>query len=86
MNKILELTIKDPWIQNVHHFIFMFAIVFNRWRGIMNFFYNDKHVVRLFQQGNMKHMMDYHKTWKLELESHDIDLFHNEYFLIGLAS
>ncbi len=24
----------------------------------------------------MKHKMDFHKTWKLELESHDIDLFH----------
>jgi hypothetical protein len=44
----------------------------------MNSSYNDKHVVRLSQQGNMKHMMDSHKNWKFGLESHDIDLFHNE--------
>jgi hypothetical protein len=40
----------------------------------------------LSQQGNMKHMMDCHKIWKLELENQDIDLFHNEDSLIGLAS
>jgi hypothetical protein len=32
----------------------------------------------MFQQGNMKHKMDLHKILKLEVESHDIDLFHNE--------
>jgi hypothetical protein len=37
MNKMLELKIKDPWIQNVFHFIFMFTIDFNKWRGIMDF-------------------------------------------------
>jgi hypothetical protein len=31
-----------------------------------------------FQQENMKHKMDSHRTWKFELENHDIDLFHNE--------
>jgi hypothetical protein len=56
----------------------MFTIVFSRWRGFINFSYNDKHVVRLSQQGNMKHKMDFHKNWKLELKSHNIDLFHNE--------
>jgi hypothetical protein len=31
-----------------------------------------------FQQGNMKHKMDFHKNWKLELKNHDINLFQNE--------
>jgi hypothetical protein len=26
----------------------------------------------------MKPKMDSHRTWKLELKNHDIDLFHNE--------
>jgi hypothetical protein len=26
----------------------------------------------------MKHRMDSHRIWKFELESHNIDLFHNE--------
>ncbi len=45
----------------------------------MDSFWNGRHMVK-FQQGNMKHMMDSHKTLKLELEleSHDKDLFHNE--------
>jgi len=43
----------------------------------MNFSYNDKHMIRPSQQGNMKHKMDSHKNWKLEFESHDIDLFYN---------
>jgi hypothetical protein len=57
----------------------MFTIDFNKWKGIMDSFWNGRHMVK-FQQGNMKHMMDSHKTLKLELEleSHDIDLFHNE--------
>ncbi len=45
----------------------MFTIDFNEWKGIMDSFWNGKHVVR-FQQGNMKHNMDSHKTpsltWK----------------------
>ncbi len=52
----------------------MFTIDFNRWQGIMDFSWNGKHLVR-FQQENMKHRMDSHRTWKLELESHGIDLF-----------
>jgi hypothetical protein len=43
----------------------------------MNSSWNGRHMVR-FQQGNMEHRMDSHRTWKLELKSHDIDLFHNE--------
>jgi hypothetical protein len=77
MNKILELTIIDPSIYYVLHFIFLFTIDFNRWRGIMDYSWSDRCVVR-FQQRNMKHMIDFHTTWKLESESHDIDLFHNE--------
>jgi hypothetical protein len=78
MNKILKLRIKIPSIQNVLHFIFLiFIINFNKWRGIMDSSWNGRHIIK-FQQGNMKHKMDFHKTWKLELESHDIDLFHNE--------
>ncbi len=78
VNKILELTIKYSWIQNVLHFIFLtFTINFNRWRGIMDSSWSGRRMVR-FQQGNMKRKMDFHRTWKLELESHNIDLFHNE--------
>jgi len=29
-----------------------------------------------FQQGNMKHMMDFHGVWKPEMEGNTIDLFH----------
>jgi len=39
--------------------------------------WNGRCVVR-FQQRDMKHMIDSHITWNLELENHDIDLFHNE--------
>ncbi len=38
----------------------------------------DGRCVLRFQQGNMKHMMDFHRTWKFELKSHDIGWFHNE--------
>jgi hypothetical protein len=39
--------------------------------------WNGRRMVR-FQERNMKHKMDFHRTWKLELESHDFDLFHNK--------
>jgi hypothetical protein len=72
----IEVIIRDPWIQNVLHFIFMFTINFNRWKGIMDSSRDGRCVLK-FQQGNMKHKMDSHKTWKLELKSHDIGWFHN---------
>jgi len=43
----------------------------------MNFSWNGRCMVR-FQQKNMKHGMDSHIIWKLELERHNIDLFHNQ--------
>ncbi len=27
--------------------------------------------------------MDFHKTWKLELETHNIDLFHNDEWILA---
>jgi hypothetical protein len=39
--------------------------------------WNGRCVVR-FQQGNMKRKMEFHRAWKLELESFDIDLFQNK--------
>jgi hypothetical protein len=39
--------------------------------------WNGRCMVRL-QQGNVKHKMESHRIWKFELESHDINWFHNE--------
>ncbi len=53
---------------NVQHFIILFTIDVNRWKGIMDSSWNGRHMVR-FQQGNIKHRMDFHKTQKLELKN-----------------
>jgi hypothetical protein len=57
--------------------IFLLTIDFNGWRGIVDSSWNGRSMVR-FQQGNVKHRMDFHRTYKLKLENHGIDLFHNE--------
>jgi hypothetical protein len=75
MNKMLELKIKCPWIQNVFHFIFMFTIDFNKWMGIVDFSWNGRRMVR-FQQRNMKHMMDswhwFVSQWGMDLALDDL--------------
>ncbi len=63
------------WIKNILHFIFLFTIDFNKW-WFTNPSWDNWYMVR-FQQGNMKHRMDFHGVWKLEMEGHTIDLSHD---------